>query len=471
MNPPTSTDLQGDQNLSDLQCPKCLPNCGFLAPPDSYKESLRTKAVEKYLQLEHWQNRRIFQFITSQVRRTIGSYGISVSLIYKNTAYVKYETKFEFKELPRVVSIDAHTILSKGGLVILDTTSDWRTSQNPFVTGPPSIRFYAGVNLVTQAGVAIGVFAIFSTLPKSTFSAAKSQELSRVSAYFMDLLDTPLEQIAMWDERALPENPNAGDVELAELSSRLGRATCSGGHMTIFERDGSGSCYSHSHIFKLSHYQEHKQITESFLTEPHKAEIRQSLRRARSLKGACRVITKSIADFHKFDCVVVVEIRFMETHKIPRSNFPEGANKQLSVVPQRVQAKILATSNINAERCKVRILASNVTDHNIANADNRIWSQAFINETGCEVVGSISSADNNAVYNSGVIMPFFVSKQNFIFKNKKSSMEDPVEIYLRSGGYAVGAFNRSINRSAITSSLISQVFDHVKVARSLYLNK
>lgn len=450
-----------------MQCPSCLKDCGFLAPPETYREQLRTNAVEKYLRLDHWKNRIIFQHITSEVRRSIGSFGVSVSLIHKNTAYVKYETKLEFKELPRVVLIDAHTILSKGGLVLRDAASDWRTSQNPLVTGPPSIRFYAGVSLVTTSGVPIGVLAIFSTLPKQMFSTAKVRQLSKIAAHLMTLLDTPMDQIVMCDEKFLPENPNAGDVELAELSSKLGRATCSGGHMAIFERDGSGSCYSHSHIFKLSHYEEHKQITESLIPESHKIEIRMALRKVKSLKSACKVITKSISNQHKFDCVVIVEIRFMEKHKVARVNLPDNLNKSNQGIPQRLQKLMIANSKINSERCKVRILASNNLEHDMTNTDYRVWQEAFTSESGCEIVAS----GGNSIYKSGIIMPFFVSKPNFIKRNKKSTGEDPVEIYLRSGGYLVGAFSKSSNHTFITPTLVSKVYDHVKIARTMYLNK
>ncbi|KAM9889308.1 hypothetical protein OXX79_012234, partial [Metschnikowia pulcherrima] len=230
---------KGDQNLSDMQCPNCLKVSGFMAPPDCYREQMRTVAVERYLRLEHWKNRLIFHIITAEVRRAIGTYGVSVSLIHKNTAYVKYETKLEFKELPRVVSLDAHAILSKGGFVLKDAAEDWRTSQNPLVTGPPTI----------------------------SFSSTKMRSLTKIAAHLMNLLDTPFENMELCDEKTLPENPNAGDVELAELISKLGRATSSGGHMTIFERDGSGSCYSHSHIFKLSHYEEHQSVTDSVMAD------------------------------------------------------------------------------------------------------------------------------------------------------------------------------------------------------------
>ncbi|KAF8004097.1 hypothetical protein HF325_001545 [Metschnikowia pulcherrima] len=457
---------KGDQNLSDMQCPNCLKVSGFMAPPDCYREQMRTVAVERYLRLEHWKNRLIFHIITAEVRRAIGTYGVSVSLIHKNTAYVKYETKLEFKELPRVVLLDAHAILSKGGFVLKDAAEDWRTSQNPLVTGPPTIRFYAGVSLLTLGGIPVGVLAIFSTLPKLSFSSKKMRLLTKIAAHLMNLLDTPFENMELCDEKTLPENPNAGDVELAELISKLGRATSSGGHMTIFERDGLGLCYSHSHIFKLSHYEEHQLVTDSVMADTQKQEIRLLLRRVRSLKSACKIITKLIAAHHHFDCVVIVEIRFMEKHKVARSSIPD-MGKASQGIPQRLQKLMIANSKISSERCKVRVLALNITEHDVTNTDAKVWLEAFMSERGCEIIG----APATCVYNSGMIMPFYVSKPNFIRKARKSTGDDTIDIYLRSGGYLIGAFNKTSNRSYMTPSLILKVYDHVKIARMMYLNK
>ncbi|OBA21558.1 hypothetical protein METBIDRAFT_18492, partial [Metschnikowia bicuspidata var. bicuspidata NRRL YB-4993] len=456
---------KGDSSLLDAPCPKCLKPYGFLAPPDCYRERLRNPAVEQYSRLEHWQNRAIFQRVTAQVREAVGAFGVSVLLVHKKTVYVKYETKLEFKELPRVVLLDAHAILSKGGIVFRDTAKDWRTSQNPLVTGPPGIRFYAGVSLVTGAGVAIGALAIFDTLPNAAFSSAKLKLLGKVAALLMALLDTPPENIVVCDEKFLSENPNAGDLELAELSSRLGRATCSGGHMTIFERDGSGSCYSHSHIFKLPHYEEHKQISDSMMPEGQKLEIRQALRRVKTLKSACRLIVKSIASVHKFDYVVVTEIRFMEKHRVARASLPDSTAPLGPAIPQRLQKQMLASSKVNAGRCKVRVLASTIPEHDASMLDHAVWLESFSGETACEIIG----ADGSSVYRSGFVMPFYVSKPSFIKKDRRASGDDHVDVYLRLGGYLIGAFSKSSNRTAITPSLVSKVYDHVKIARVLYL--
>ena len=62
-----------------------------------------------------------------------------------------------------------------------DATRDPRFSSNPYVTGDPHIRFYAGAPLVTAAGHALGTLCVIDSKPR-TLSAGEVAQLRTLAA-------------------------------------------------------------------------------------------------------------------------------------------------------------------------------------------------------------------------------------------------------------------------------------------------
>jgi GAF domain-containing protein len=69
-------------------------------------------------------------------------------------------------QTPRKVAFCAHTNLGEGMLVVEDATQDDGFCQNPLLTGPVGIRFYAGMPLRTQDGHALGALCLIDQKPR-----------------------------------------------------------------------------------------------------------------------------------------------------------------------------------------------------------------------------------------------------------------------------------------------------------------
>lgn len=68
---------------------------------------------------------------------------------------------------PRPTSFCARAMLGSEIMVIGDAREDERFAENPLVTGPPHIRFYAGAPLISPEGAPIGALCVIDPEPRS----------------------------------------------------------------------------------------------------------------------------------------------------------------------------------------------------------------------------------------------------------------------------------------------------------------
>lgn len=94
-----------------------------------------------------------------------------VSLIDRERQWVKSSYGITIENIPREISLCAHTILYEQPLVIEDTGQDGRFVDNPAVTNPPHIVFYTGIPLMSSDGFAIGSLCVIDHQPRQLTSA------------------------------------------------------------------------------------------------------------------------------------------------------------------------------------------------------------------------------------------------------------------------------------------------------------
>jgi PAS domain S-box-containing protein len=89
-----------------------------------------------------------------------------ISLIDEDTQWFKASVGTgELKCNDRHLSFCKQTILQNDILIVNDATKDSRFANLPIVTGPPSVKFYAGMPLITFDGQAVGTLCILHVLP------------------------------------------------------------------------------------------------------------------------------------------------------------------------------------------------------------------------------------------------------------------------------------------------------------------
>ena len=111
-----------------------------------------------------------------------------INFITADRQWSKAEVGVGVQTIPLEVSICAHTLLEPGFVEIPDLREDPRTADNPAVTGPPQVRFYAGIQLRGNAGEPIGTLCVLDMQPRK-LSDLQRRSLTVLASQVMAQLD------------------------------------------------------------------------------------------------------------------------------------------------------------------------------------------------------------------------------------------------------------------------------------------
>ena len=89
------------------------------------------------------------------------------------------------REMPRMDSFCAYTILADEPFQVPDALSDPRFASNPLVTHEPNVRFYAGVPLTTPDGLGLGSVCIIDSQPRPALDARELTLLQNLAGLVM----------------------------------------------------------------------------------------------------------------------------------------------------------------------------------------------------------------------------------------------------------------------------------------------
>ena len=165
----------------------------------SQRESARLEALRQYKVLDT-SPEQAYDDIT-QLAAYICDMPIAlVSLVDSDRQWFKSKVGISADSTSRDISFCTHTITNERIMIVNDALCDRRFVDNPLVTQPPSIRFYAGVPLCTPSAHNIGTLCVIDRRPRElsdyqikTLEALARQvvaqlELRRVSTQLADAL-------------------------------------------------------------------------------------------------------------------------------------------------------------------------------------------------------------------------------------------------------------------------------------------
>ena len=141
----------------------------MIAPAIPADEAMRIAALEQLKVLDKPLEER-FERITRLLCRLLGVPTAVISMVDETRQWFKSAQGTALVETARNISFCGHAILTDEIMVVPDAKNDPRFSDNPLVTGPEQIAFYAGHPLHAPDGSRIGVLCAMDHKPR-TFTA------------------------------------------------------------------------------------------------------------------------------------------------------------------------------------------------------------------------------------------------------------------------------------------------------------
>jgi GAF domain-containing protein len=164
-----------------------------MLPVKNSPESARLKALAE-LNILDTAAEKMFDDIVNAAALALDAKIALVSLVDVNRQWFKARCGLDTDQTGRDIAFCSHAIEQSEPFIILNATRDPRFADNPLVTGPPYVRFYAGVPLITPGGHAVGTLCVIDDEPRFGMSARETSLLSAFADLVMERLLARLSQ-------------------------------------------------------------------------------------------------------------------------------------------------------------------------------------------------------------------------------------------------------------------------------------
>ena len=126
--------------------------------------------------------------LTNLAKQIAGTPIALISLTDETRQWFKSRVGLDLVEIPRDWAPCAHAVATGESIVCSDMRVDPRFADNPLVAGPPNLRFYAGMALVTPRGTVLGTLALLDTVPR-VLAPSQRDALALIARQIVDQLE------------------------------------------------------------------------------------------------------------------------------------------------------------------------------------------------------------------------------------------------------------------------------------------
>lgn len=138
----------------------------------SQRELDRLQAVNRFLTLKIDKDQNLQEIVELAAELCETPIAL-ISLIEDDTYYLNFKVGTDADKTLRKDTFCQYLINKGELLIVTDALTDSRFADNPYVTGKPNLRFYAGIPLTTHDGHNLGSLCVVDIQPKQLTEAQK----------------------------------------------------------------------------------------------------------------------------------------------------------------------------------------------------------------------------------------------------------------------------------------------------------